>query len=761
MNRNREITNEGEEQQRLIINKINDLSKILLVKQNDYIKRLTENNVGLYKNLSFVITPNIVTFYNYMHDVMYSSIKNLPIDLCTENGGYACSNVKFLKTLPISRTEIGGGNYGRAKSLVNRNTDDAAGGDDNNEDLNSYRIKNLYNVEISRNARLDDSNNEILKSAIEILDDINISVEYSNVDIRNEFIDNISTIGNIFNSKLKEFEKSLRVLNKDLINVRKELKLCKANKDSANEGEDYLSEIERLKRENKTLVNKYNLCTVYNNTLQNESAKDVELLNKLTATLNGIREELFKNYDFKLKSLNDVLEKLIIQANDSNEILKNRLNDKPQIPEYMDTSEGGGVIVQSSDDDKLKRNVIYSKDTSMKEIIKLMPTSKSKDDEIKNLKLVIIKLREKLKLCNEDNDKYKSIAAATVDGGVVGPGDGNKNQTFYNTRLKDANDKISEFQKENEFLKTEISSLKDKYEKMYDTIDDLVDKEKRQIVQKYEEQFPDVINKTIDSFKLHSFDNIDLSYYMFDNSLEMSLFAKIYLFEQYIIYINKSIQGIFNYLKISKNIVLNKNQEVEYYKNVLKRNNVPYSEMVKNDILIDRDNTDNSVIINLDIDGVESKLVDAVKKLTNSIGSISLQTIQDNPEEYRQVVEPVIVSIMNTYKKRLVEEYNLIKQFEPSNDAKVDSLKQEIIKLKVENSNQAKDILVLKKYEDVFKFIFLYDDRNKLIDMNVIMGYLNIDLKESYATIEKLKLEIQNLQAENAQLSQNMFGSPT
>lgn len=758
MNRNKEIQNVGEEQQRLIINKINDLSRILLVKQNDYIKRLTENNVGIYKNLSFVITPNIVTFYNYMHDVMYSSIKNLPVDLCTENGGYACSNVKFLKTLPISRTEVGGGNDGRAKSVVNRNNYDAADGDGNNEDLNSYRIKNLYNVEISRNARLDDGNNEILKSAIEILDSINISVEYSNVDIRNEFIDNISTIGNIFNSKLKEFDNSLRVLNKDLIKVRKELKLCKANKDSASEGEDYLSEIERLKRENKTLVNKYNLCTVYNNTLQNESAKDVELLNTLTITLNGIREELFKNYDFKLKSLNDILEKLIIQANDSNEILKNRLNDKPQLPEYMDTSEGGGVIVQNSDDDKLKSDVIYSKDTSLKEIIKLMPTSKSNDDEIKNLKLIIIRLKERLKLCIEDNDKYKSIAAAAVDGGgFVGVGDGNKNQTFYNTRLKDANDKISEILKENEFLKTEIKSLKDKYEKVYDTIDDLVDKEKRQIVQKYEEQFPDAIDKTIDNFQLHSFDKIDLSFYTFDNSLEMSFFAKIYLFQQYIIYINKNINSVFNYLKISKNIVLNKNQEVEYYKNILKQNNVQYSVMVKSDILMDRNNSDNSVIINLDIDGVESKLVDSVKKLTNAMGTISLQTIRNNLEEYRKVVEPVIGEIMNTYKKRFTEEYNLIKQLESSNDVTLASLKQEIYKLKYENANQAKDILVLKKYEDIFKFIFISDGSDKSKDMTVIMGYLNNNLKESYATIEKLKAEIRNLQAENDQLHQNLF----
>lgn len=758
MNRNKEIPNVGEEQQRLIINKINDLSRILLVKQNDYIKRLTENNVGIYKNLSFVITPNIVTFYNYMHDVMYSSIKNLPVDLCTENGGYACSNVKFLKTLPISRTEVGGGNDGRAKSVVNRNNYDAADGDGNNEDLNSYRIKNLYNVEISRNARLDDGNNEILKSAIEILDSINISVEYSNVDIRNEFIDNISTIGNIFNSKLKEFDNSLRVLNKDLINVRKELKLCKANKDSASEGEDYLSEIERLKRENKTLVNKYNLCTVYNNTLQNESAKDVELLNTLTITLNGIREELFKNYDFKLKSLNEILEKLIIQANDSNEILKNRLNDKPQIPEYMDTSEGGGVIVQNSDDDKLKSDVIYSKDTSLKEIIKLMPTSKSNDDEIKNLKLIIIRLKERLKLCIEDNDKYKSIAAAAVDGGgSVGVGDGNKNQTFYNTRLKDANDKISEILKENEFLKTEIKSLKDKYEKVYDTIDDLVDKEKRQIVQKYEEQFPDAIDKTIDNFQLHSFDKIDLSYYTFDNSLEMSFFAKIYLFQQYIIYINKNINSVFNYLKISKNIVLNKNQEVEYYKNILKQNNVQYGVMVKSDILMDRNNSDNSVIINLDIDGVESKLVDSVKKLTNAMGTISLQTIRNNLEEYRKVVEPVIGEIMNTYKKRFTEEYNLLKQLESSNDVTLASLKQEIYKLKYENANQAKDILVLKKYEDIFKFIFISDGSDKSKDMTVIMGYLNNNMKENYATIEKLKAEIRNLQAENDQLHQNLF----
>lgn len=754
MNRNKEITNVGEEQQRLIINKINDLSRILLVKQNDYIKRLTENNVGIYKNLSFVITPNIVTFYNYMHDVMYSSIKDLPIDLCTENGGYACSNVRFLKTLPISRTEVGGGNDGRAKSVVNRNNYDAADGDDNNEDLNSYRIKNLYNVEMSRNARLDDGNNEILKSAIEILDSINISVEYSNVDIRNEFIDNISTIGNIFNSKLKEFENSLRVLNRDLINVRKELKLCKANKDSASEGEDYLSEIERLKRENKTLVNKYNSCTVYNNTLQNESAKDVELLNTLTTTLNGIREELFKNYDFKLKSLNDILEKLIIQANDSNEILKHRINDKPKIPEYMDTSEGGSVIVQNSDDDKLKSDNIYSKDTSLKEIIKLMPISKSSDNEITNLKLTIIKLQEKLKLCTEDNDKYKSMAAAIADGGAS---DGNKNQTFYNTRLKDANDKISEILKENEFLKRENNILKDKYGKVYDTIDDLVDKEKRKIVQKYEEQFPDLIDKTIDNFRLHSFDKMDLSYYTYDNSLEMSLFAQIYLFQQYIIYINNNINGIFNYLKISKNIVLNKNQEVEYYKNVLKQSNVQYREMVKSDILMDRDNTDNSVIINLDIDGVESKLVNAVKNLTNAIGAISLQTIRNNPEEYRRFVEPVIESIMDTYNKKFVENYNLIQQLKPSNDATLDSLKQEIFKLRAENSNQAKDILVLKKYEEVFKFIFISDGRDKSQSMNVIMGYLNNNLKESYATIEKLKADIQNLQDENAQLAQNMF----
>lgn len=755
MNRNKEVTNVGEEQQRLIINKINDLSRILLVKQNDYIKRLTENNVGIYKNLSFVITPNIVTFYNYMHDVMYSSIKNLPIDLCTENGGYACSNVKFLKTLPISRTEVGGGNDGRAKSVVNRNNYDAADGDDNDEDLNSYRIKNLYNVEISRNARLDDGNNEILKSAIEILDSINISVEYSNVDIRNEFIDNISTIGNIFNSKLKEFENSLRVLNRDLINVRKELKLCKANKDSASEGEDYLSEIERLKRENKTLVNKYNSCTVYNNTLQNESAKDVELLNTLTTTLNGIREELFKNYDFKLKSLNDILEKLIIQANDSNEILKTRINDKPQIPEYMDTSEGGGFIVQNSDDDKFESDKTYSKHIPLKEIVKLIPISKSSGDEIKNLKLIIIRLKERLKLCIEDNDRYKSMAATTASDG--GAGDGNKNQTFYNTRLKDANDKISEVLKENEFLKTEINILKDKYEKVYDAIDDLVDKEKRQIVQKYEEQFPDVIDKTVDNFQLHSFDKTDLSYYTFDNSLEMSLFAKIYLFQQYIIYINNNINSIFNYLKISKNIVLNKNQEVEYYKNVLKQNNVLYREMVKSDILMDRDNTDNSVIVNLDIDGVESKLVNAVKNLTNAIGAISLQTIRNNPEEYRRCVEPVIVSIMDTYKERFAEEYNLIQQLKPSNDATLDSLKQEIFKLKAENSNQAKDILVLKKYEDVFKFIFISDGSDKPQNMNVIMGYLNNNLKESYATIEQLKADIQNLQEENAQLAQNMF----
>lgn len=755
MNRNKEITNVGEEQQRLIINKINDLSRILLVKQNDYIKRLTENNVGKYKNLSFVITPNIVTFYNYMHDVMYSSIKNLPIDLCTENGGYACSNVKFLKTLPISRTAVGAGNDGRAKRNDNY---DAADGDDNNEDLNSYRIQNLYNVDISRNSRLDDGNNEILKSAIEILDSINISVEYSNVDIRNEFIDNISTIGNIFNSKLKEFENSLRVLNRDLINVRKELKLCKANKDSASEGQDYLSEIERLKRENKTLVNKYNSCTVYNNTLQNESVKDVQLLNKLTTTLNGIREELFKNYDFKLKSLNDILEKLIIQANDSNEILKNRINDKPQIPEYMDTSEGGSFILQNSDDiNLLKSDQIYSKDISLKEIVKLMPIPISSDNEIKNLKLAIIELQEKLKLCTEDNDKYKSMAATAAAAADGGAGDGNKNQTFYNTRLKDANDKISELLKENEILKTEINSLKDKYDKVYDTIDDLVDKEKRQIVQKYEEQFPAVIDQTINTLKLHSFDTPDLSYYTFENTLEMSLLANIYIFQQYIMYINNNINDIFNYLKISKNIVLNKNQEVEYYKNVLKKSNVECREMVKSDILMDRDNTDNSVIINLDIDGVESKLVNAVKNMTNAIGAMSLPTIRNNPEEYYQFVEPVIVRIMDTYKKRVAEECNLMQQLKPSNDATLDSLKQEIFKLKTENSKQANDILILKKYEDVFKFIFVPDGKNKSIDMNVIMGYLNTNFKENYATIEQLKAENRILQNQNEQLAQNMF----
>lgn len=75
-----------------VLEKLKSLSEVINTKQVNYINNI--KNTG-ENSISYVITPEMVSYYNYMHEVLDSSLRNLPLDLCTDRGGFMCTNLKL------------------------------------------------------------------------------------------------------------------------------------------------------------------------------------------------------------------------------------------------------------------------------------------------------------------------------------------------------------------------------------------------------------------------------------------------------------------------------------------------------------------------------------------------------------------------------------------------------------------------------------------------------------------------------------------
>lgn len=684
-----------------VISTIGQLSEYILRKQNVYINAIVNNIDVKYKSLSYVITPDMLTYHNYMHAVIKSTLKDIPLDLCTDNGGYMCTNIKNIMS-PIGPDETSGG------EIIDRS---------------SYTtLANSFDINVPKQGILESGENEVLKSAINILDGIQVNTVHDSVDVRDEFIDNLSTIGGIFNGKLKEFQSQLIALNNELIMTRKDLRECKSNSDSAGETGALLAQINRLKGVNQLLEHKYNESELYRKTLLEATRKDIEALNGLTSTLNDIRDKLYNTYDERLKSLNNVLARFVDDANRQNGELMERLR------QHSSETEADNTRLAQQRDQYLKRQL--QEQYEQQQLQSTYAENELRKDNV-NLREMMTELQESLKQSRSEVDSLKAytgtlqsnlkLLRSTPEVGV--------SSTRHATRLNAAKNTIDELNNEIAELKRVNSAGGGERENW--SVD-----ERAKIIEMFEQRILELISFKTEIYSVPGpvYELSDMEF-LLEDSVEIAFVSKIIIQSKYIDWANNSLVKLLEFVRVAEAIVVNRNREIAALKNVLEQSHIPYRRMLPDE---------SDLVLRFSAEEMGKNILQGFNLKLKDLNDTMLIELIEDRNKLRQYLGPLINELVVEYKSSVVES-QMVNQ---TGGYDSDALKQKIRVLKNENKQLNVQIITLGKYADLWHYLTNSSNTESVLITNI--NELIAENAQKTQENQSLKNDILLLQAELA-----------
>lgn len=384
-----------------VLEKLKSLSEVINKKQVNYINNI--KNTG-ENSINYVITPEMVSYYNYMHEVLDSSLRNLPLDLCTDRGGFMCTNLKLLKKQDSSSGNSGG----NEQTDVNVNF------------VDNIILFNNYDITLTKEKR---NENVLLNSAISILDDINIKTVTTSNNIRDEFVSNLAALNDMFSKRSTEFTAEIKVKNTELVKLNRDLNACRSVSDLFGDTNDLLTTIEKLKDENKILQNRLNDKQIVYNTVNEDLVDSNDMVENLTQDLKKYRDKLNSLYNNEMKQMSVSITNLLNLTENNDEYIKNLL--KKRFDEFLKSVDN--ISLNKNEVERLNKLV----HNLQNELITVNNDKNEYSIQIGVLNNLLSMVRGKLTDCLADqNLKQKSISIE------------NKVLVEENKNLKDRLDKL-------------------------------------------------------------------------------------------------------------------------------------------------------------------------------------------------------------------------------------------------------------------------------------------------------------------------------
>lgn len=363
-----------------VLEKLKSLSEVINKKQVHYINNI--KNTG-ENSINYVITPEMVSYYNYMHEVLDSSLRNLPLDLCTDRGGYMCTNLKLLK-----KQDSSSGNSGNEQTDVNVNF------------IDNIILFNNYDITLTKEKR---NENVLLNSAISILDDINIKTVTTTNNIRDEFVSNLAALNDMFSKRSKEFTAEMEVKNTELVKLNRDLNACRSVSGLFGDTNDLLTMIEKYKDENKLLQNRSNEKQIIYNTVNEDLVDSNDMVQNLTQDLKNYRDKLNSLYNNEMKQMSVSITNLLNLTEINDEYIKNLL--KQRFDEFLESVNN--ISLNKNEVERLNKLV----NNLQNELITVNNSRNEYSIEIGVLNNLLSMVRAKLKDCMEkQNLQHKSIS---------------------------------------------------------------------------------------------------------------------------------------------------------------------------------------------------------------------------------------------------------------------------------------------------------------------------------------------------------------
>lgn len=363
-----------------VLEKLKSLSEVINKKQVNYINNI--KNTG-ENSINYVITPEMVSYYNYMHEVLDSSLRNLPLDLCSDRGGFMCTNLKLLK-----KQDSSSGNSGNEQTDVNVNV------------IDNIILFNNYDITLTKEKR---NENVLLNSAISILDDINIKTVTTTNNIRDEFVSNLAALNDMFSKRSKEFTAEMEVKNIELVKLNRDLNACRSVSGLFGDTNDLLTMIEKLKDENKLLQNRLNEKQIIYNTVDEDLVDSNDMVQNLTQDLKNYRDNLNSLYNNEMKQMSVSITNLLNLTEISDEYIKNLL--KQRFDEFLESVSN--ISLNKNEVERLNKLV----NNLQNELITVNNSRNEYSIQIGVLNNLLSMVRAKLKDCMEKpNLQHRNIS---------------------------------------------------------------------------------------------------------------------------------------------------------------------------------------------------------------------------------------------------------------------------------------------------------------------------------------------------------------
>lgn len=302
----------------LILNKYSKLTELIIQKQRNYIN-------GMKTKLNYVVTPELVSFYNIMHNVINTSLRDIPLDVCSFNGGFMCLGISTLNNFSASEKD--------------------------------YKLMNNYNINIGVDkGGIGKSAPSLVFQAIKILDEIKIDiVDKSISNVRNEFIGNISVMNELFNNKLNEFQADIIEKDRQISMRKRDLVACQSLEVLLNENTSLLGQINELRQDKLKLEQKIvEIESIHREESSlNNSTSGIENLYEF---LNYLRTNMDSTNRKDMLSLSASMVKIDNELTSLNDMLSNIRKD-PSVAFTSDTTADGPAVKRYIDDliDKLNK----------------------------------------------------------------------------------------------------------------------------------------------------------------------------------------------------------------------------------------------------------------------------------------------------------------------------------------------------------------------------------------------------------------------
>lgn len=250
----------------------------LVKRQNEYMKRTSGGN----GTLSYVVTPDMVTYYNYMHEVMRSMLANVPTDVCGTTGGFMCTNLQMV----AEPTAEGMVTLRDLKPMTDGTAGKVDGGVDNNVLATALKILNTIDVTAGNNDRGEPS-------------------------VYREFLANMHSISQVMESRLRVFDERVAQVTSELAIARRDLKRCEIANAGKEDARSVMDQVNRLTRDNRNLAAKVDEYREYAEMVVGLVTRDVTTVDEMRHTMDELRQRLYRSHDEQSRHMLDTMTRML------------------------------------------------------------------------------------------------------------------------------------------------------------------------------------------------------------------------------------------------------------------------------------------------------------------------------------------------------------------------------------------------------------------------------------------------------------------